>query len=319
LKLITSKLLAIAIGALLQVCFLYSQEETLFHYTVDDGLPSSHVYYGMQDSQGYVWFGTDKGLCRFDGYEFKTYTVADGLPFNDVWRLMEGTFGPDFYYLEKENFVQIKNPYGTKVLPTYNITEDEKGKFWIQAGNDIYLYERDSIRSKMNVKDFLGQNWKKEYEPKDFLVVGESIWAIENDSIFFYRSIAFFKSPLSSFRRDIGMSKYLSLNEFHSLDTSVHFYNNHLYVSLKDSLIDIEHSAEHCTNYPRPIRGTEDYIFKCDTSILAFDKEMINSMCAVFFWTNKKTYGFQQMIMECLCDLRTVFILKTTKKRREKY
>ena len=59
-----------------------SANATVYHnlrnYTVDDGLSSNHVYGIVQDSAGFIWFGTDNGLCRFDGHEFRSYTHADG-------------------------------------------------------------------------------------------------------------------------------------------------------------------------------------------------------------------------------------------------
>ena len=38
-----------------------------------EGLSQSHVYCIIQDSQGFIWFGTQDGLNRFDGYHFKVY------------------------------------------------------------------------------------------------------------------------------------------------------------------------------------------------------------------------------------------------------
>jgi len=58
-------------------------------YGVKDGLPSSEVYFSMQDSKGYMWFTTDKGVCRFDGYEFKTYTTSNGLADNTIFECQE--------------------------------------------------------------------------------------------------------------------------------------------------------------------------------------------------------------------------------------
>ena len=43
------------------------------NYQVDDGLSHNSVWYVMQDSDGFMWFGTNDGLNRFDGKNFKIY------------------------------------------------------------------------------------------------------------------------------------------------------------------------------------------------------------------------------------------------------
>ncbi len=39
----------------------------------NDALPSQQVNCVFQDREGYVWFGTSEGLCRYDGYSMKVY------------------------------------------------------------------------------------------------------------------------------------------------------------------------------------------------------------------------------------------------------
>ena len=39
------------------------------HLTVDDGLPENSVRAIVQDEKGFLWFGTQAGLVRYDGYE----------------------------------------------------------------------------------------------------------------------------------------------------------------------------------------------------------------------------------------------------------
>ena len=49
-------------------------------YNEADGVSSSHLTQLLQDDQGFLWFATWNGLCRYDGYEFRTFKpqVGDG-------------------------------------------------------------------------------------------------------------------------------------------------------------------------------------------------------------------------------------------------
>jgi ligand-binding sensor domain-containing protein len=48
-------------------------------YTPADGLPSSFVQHIFRDSRGYLWISTRNGVSRFDGYQFITYGIEQGL------------------------------------------------------------------------------------------------------------------------------------------------------------------------------------------------------------------------------------------------
>ncbi|MCP5089439.1 MAG: PAS domain-containing protein [Gammaproteobacteria bacterium] len=43
------------------------------HISSNDGLSQSFVYAILQDRQGYMWFGTQEGLNRFDGFDFTVF------------------------------------------------------------------------------------------------------------------------------------------------------------------------------------------------------------------------------------------------------
>ncbi|WPV01551.1 two-component regulator propeller domain-containing protein [Mucilaginibacter sp. cycad4] len=47
-------------------------------YTTHDGLPSENVTVALKDSRGYMWIGTDNGLCKFDGYTFESLVNIPG-------------------------------------------------------------------------------------------------------------------------------------------------------------------------------------------------------------------------------------------------
>ena len=58
-----------------------------------DGLSNSTVYDLIQDHLGFLWFATDDGLNRFDGYEFKVFRHntenRNSITDNSVWAVLE--------------------------------------------------------------------------------------------------------------------------------------------------------------------------------------------------------------------------------------
>jgi len=52
--------------------------------SVEDGLASRDVFCAAQDAQGFMWFATSKGLQRYDGYAFTSYSFPE-LKDKQVW------------------------------------------------------------------------------------------------------------------------------------------------------------------------------------------------------------------------------------------
>jgi len=61
--------------------------------TTSDGLPQATVMSTLQDSQGFVWLGTEDGLVRFDGHDLYRYaysrTQPSSIPGNFIWEIVE--------------------------------------------------------------------------------------------------------------------------------------------------------------------------------------------------------------------------------------
>ncbi len=83
--------------------------ETTVNYTVEDGLPSNTIYAIEQDSLGYIWLGTDKGLSRFDGTEFINYTESDGLTDSEILKFYKDPENRIWYYTLNGKIGFIKN------------------------------------------------------------------------------------------------------------------------------------------------------------------------------------------------------------------
>jgi len=58
----------------------YSSDIRFTLISTDDGLSQIRVSSIVQDNLGFMWFGTEYGLNRFDGYVFKVFTNEPSVP-----------------------------------------------------------------------------------------------------------------------------------------------------------------------------------------------------------------------------------------------
>ena len=58
---------------------VFAQKIIYYNYAKKEGLLSNTVYAVYRSRDGYLWIATDKGISRYNGYEFKHYTLKDGL------------------------------------------------------------------------------------------------------------------------------------------------------------------------------------------------------------------------------------------------
>jgi ligand-binding sensor domain-containing protein len=99
---------------------VFGQDLNYFHYSVNEGLPSSQVHDIIQDDFGNLWFATDQGISTYNGYNFKNYTTMDGLTDNVVFKFFKlsngqiwcSTFSKSVFYFKGPN--PVFKPY------TYN-------------------------------------------------------------------------------------------------------------------------------------------------------------------------------------------------------
>ncbi|NGP87954.1 two-component regulator propeller domain-containing protein [Fodinibius halophilus] len=137
-------------------------QNTEFHQlTPVDGLSQRSVYAILQDEQGYMWFATQDGLNKYNGYEFTIYTHnADdrySISSNEVRTLYEdskgnlwvGTLGRgvNLYDREKDRFIRfqgdIDRPQETlSDNSIWDIYEDNNGNFWVGTSWGLNLMER---------------------------------------------------------------------------------------------------------------------------------------------------------------------------------
>ncbi|MBN1416103.1 MAG: hypothetical protein JW973_13460 [Bacteroidales bacterium] len=91
---------------------LSAQQVKFTHYSIREGISQSVILCIFQDSEGFIWFGTQNGLNKFDGYTFEKY-------YND--------------------------PFDSTTISSnwiFDITEDADGYLWIGTKRGLNKYDK---------------------------------------------------------------------------------------------------------------------------------------------------------------------------------
>ncbi len=136
------------------------------NYTTHDGLPDTRVAPIMQDSKGYLWFGTQAGLTRYDGREFKTFGGAKDIPgifgrsicedhTGAIWFAYTGFAGGGLLrYVDGmvTEFPQVLEALGGEAGA---VVEDDEHALWVGSSKGlIRMVAEDSGRSTWRIESF---------------------------------------------------------------------------------------------------------------------------------------------------------------------
>jgi ligand-binding sensor domain-containing protein len=108
----------------------------------------------FQDRDGFMWFGTNKGLFRFDGKRYRHYTRADSLPDERVTAIAQDADGKIWTghkngrlaFIDKGTFSTFDPPEGAVAAPVSDILFDKKGNLWFSTLNDgLYYFTRNRL------------------------------------------------------------------------------------------------------------------------------------------------------------------------------
>lgn len=131
--------------------------------SITEGLSQSAVASIIQDAQGFMWFGTEDGLNRFDGYEFRIYKHdpqdPNSISANHIKTLFEdddgflwvGTLGGGLnrYDTTTGKFTRFtydaKDPKSLPNNSVWRVIKDSNGKIWVATEAGISRLDDDGF------------------------------------------------------------------------------------------------------------------------------------------------------------------------------
>lgn len=192
---------AIFYGAVLSyiLCFqqVFAQEfaPRFRRLSTDQGLSQSHVSAILKGSKGFMWFATEDGLNRFDGYKYTHYKhdPANPASIHDSFvlslledeekRMWVGTStGLDRYDRDSDSFVHYPHP--RRNLAVNTIFRDSNNRLWLGTDQGLYLFDRS--RGTYQLYRYMGADARAGHEFVTSIAEGQgyTLWVGTEKGLF---------------------------------------------------------------------------------------------------------------------------------------
>lgn len=185
-------------------CFpVFGQEPYSINITRKQGLPTINIYNSFQDRDGYMWFATDMGVLRYNGFTFTHYTSDDGLSDNEVFsfyqdkagRIWFATYNGKISYFYNNKFYNEGNDKllkaDKKLGMIIKINSDSQGRTCMVYKNGIFAIDHKSSKShylflvdRRTVYDIL------QIQGRDLILASDGIYEINNTLKLGYQEIS---------------------------------------------------------------------------------------------------------------------------------
>lgn len=236
--------------------YLSNAQYKITHYDALNGLPHDLCYGIIQDSNGYIWLGTDDGLVKFNGKTFKDFKISDGLLSNyiiDVCEVNDSTFaiatwGGGMQIVQNDKII----PYPSQLKLKSKINKLGKLSDYIFAKGVGKKYHFYSKTSKGDFKEEIVTYFfdkkllvSRDLQIKNFVIPQFEI--IDNQIFFFNEAFfsnnqfkgIFTSSSPSNLKPVFPFLKDQIINDFGKYSNTIYyaFTNDEIYLFSKEKII----------------------------------------------------------------------------------
>jgi ligand-binding sensor domain-containing protein len=139
------------------IVFSQDQPFEVTKFDETSGLQSNAINAMLQDSRGYLWFGTTNGLYRYDGYNFKVFRKIKGdnssLPENTVLKISEDKAGKLWLGLIKEKVCSYDPSTG--IFKNYNVNNFDTVPHVASYINMLFVDKANVVWAGLSQKGFI--------------------------------------------------------------------------------------------------------------------------------------------------------------------
>lgn len=187
------------IGTTERGAYLFKQEKEIAHYTFENsagGLRSNRIYTVFIDREGVIWFGTDRGISRFDPESFFNEVLAENSNSNFIRTLFQSKDGRIFGGTNRGLFIKDNGDW--EMVPkferdvVYAISENTSGEILIGTSEGLFKLNGEELIDDevRGIEKFQGKTYASVLGNgvRRILEDGESERVFSNNSLITLRS-----------------------------------------------------------------------------------------------------------------------------------
>ena len=207
--------------------------QSFTNYDMEDGLCGNEVSAIIEDQAGSFWFGTENGLCKFDGKKFMTialpdypkksawldkyYPMINPKAATQIWQDKSGAFWvgsncAGLYRYDGHKFESYLQERGNLMPDSMHhnaiaaIVEDKQGNIWVGSFSHGGISEYDGTKFIHHaLKDGIGDGMISSI----YIDSKEKMWVgTRNGGIYQYNGKSFVKLPQPEGQEEIPMAKF---------------------------------------------------------------------------------------------------------------
>ena len=122
-------------------------------YNDHNGLPTGEANTVLQSQNGYIWIGSYGGLIRYDGADFRNYSLEGAIPSSSIRSLYEdsqgrlwiGTNDCGVYVMENDVFTQIPAREEHSFLCIRDFAEDANGNIYVASNSGVAIIRDNTV------------------------------------------------------------------------------------------------------------------------------------------------------------------------------
>lgn len=297
-KIVLLKIILAFVIVFISPIFLYAQIQNarFEHLTINDGLSQGSVKCILRDKIGFMWFGTQDGLNRYDGYSFKvnkneindSTTISSNnitcIGENNNGDLWIGTSnGLNKFCRKKNNFKQF---YIDKLLKENNYSNWIHSILIPDAKDYIWFSTREAL-FKLNIKTNKIDKYFPPYAklgPDDYVI---SIFAFEENLLFLGMlngDVFSFDTRTNVFTK-IFFKKKLYSSSIRAVSSFAKDNNNNLWIGTHDGLFKYDIKTKESEEYYHNPNNSNSLAGNLITSIVYHDN---------FLWIAASGFGLDR-------------------------